>query len=144
VDPPRRRSMKAKCQNCGKEYERPAWRIGKYCSIKCQIAERKRSIPQRLFVCQTCKRIFTPKDTHLKRKPRFCSYRCKGSAFSGARHPNWKGGISKDKYILNKFYKMYRHEDYVGRIQRYLEMMSTIDPQDTLLKKITATQIDGI
>ena len=84
--------MQRICETCGGEFSVDPYRVkqgfGKYCSRDCYWeAHRLR------FTCEICgKKVVLKKARASKDMPRFCSNACRGKAFSGENHPNYKGG----------------------------------------------------
>lgn len=93
-----------KCKICNKSFyikpshQRYGW--GKYCSRKCRdIGARK----GKFVLCATCGKETwkTPKALNGSKSGKFfCSKSCqtkwRNEYFSGNRHPNWKGGFSRE------------------------------------------------
>ena len=98
-----------KCKQCGKEFtifdcwlRRKGANFGSYCSRQCNgKAQAARNNPIKVLVRYECiqcgKEFFRRKGFGGTRE--YCSNECRWAGHSkkhsGAKHPNWKGGISK-------------------------------------------------
>lgn len=75
--------IKRICKYCGVTFETWPAEIkkggGKFHSKSCALAFRnkQRIKPKKYFTCQQCGKLFTPKDTHWKRRiPKYCDSKC--------------------------------------------------------------------
>jgi hypothetical protein len=71
---------------------------GRYCSRKCQYADRITSAKKRCEICGEPIRV-----NPSRPQKRFCSYACRGKAMRGEAHPQYKQGkISTYGYIYDR------------------------------------------
>lgn len=92
-----KRRVAVTCDFCGKNFEVAQSRLvdgrGRYCSKYCSVNAARKLLP---IECPVCEEIFYPKDHTTK----YCSAQCYRADFSGSGHPQWKGGISKNRNHL--------------------------------------------
>ena len=70
------------------------------------------------FICPVCGKAFFD---HPHENRKYCSKVCMGIAERGASHSQWKGGIHSNKYIYNKFFKVYGKDRFRERILNYMQ-----------------------
>ena len=112
------------CSFCKKEIEKnfpPSLSKlkNRYCSIKCC---GKHKYQKNMHTCEICGSKFHRRG---KRSNRFCSNACCRTFFSGANHPNWKGGINDNGVGYIEIQKPnHPMSDNRGRILEHRYIMS--------------------
>lgn len=67
-------------------------------------------------ICQYCGNTFNARPSE---QGKYCSKSHRAKDQTGPRSHYWKGGISLDRYIYYKFYRVFR-QDYRDRILKFM------------------------
>jgi hypothetical protein len=91
---------KKSCELCGKSFA-PFRKSNRFCSRKCGVRGRSgnRRAHRILCICRFCGKEYGVTSS-IAGTTKYCSSRCSnaGRNLSGRKNPNWKGGISFEKY----------------------------------------------
>ena len=130
----------SKCLHCGADFAVEAWKLrhgkGKYCSVKCRSAARRKRAD---VTCGGCGKTFQTWSSHASRRV-FCSHRCKHPNRDDLRFNasidrtescwNWTATIAENGYGRFTPYATHRarlahrmaYEKWVGQIPSGLQI----------------------